>query len=134
MDDDGLMPDRWSEVLTTAHEEIPEAGVLGTWRFMEGDFVPDLAKKKIQTFGAHQILRNCWVEGSGYLMKRAVIDRIGFIREDESFSTYCTRAAAAGFVNGWYYPFLYQEHMDDLRSALLDPDRGGFPTNASLYS
>jgi hypothetical protein len=49
-------------------------------------------------------------------MKRAVIDRVGYIREDESFTSYCIRVAAAGFVNGWYYPFLYQEHMDDPRA------------------
>jgi hypothetical protein len=72
-------------------------------------------------------MRNCWVEGSGYLIKRAVVDEFGPLREGESFSTYCTRAAAAGRVNGWYY-LLYQEHMDDphpntaIRS---DEDSGG---------
>jgi glycosyltransferase involved in cell wall biosynthesis len=116
VDDDGLMPDRWIETLEQAHRDVPEFGVLGTWRFPDEDFVADLAIKKIQTFGAHKILRNCWVEGSGYLMKRSVIARVGFIRDNESFTTYCTRAAAAGFINGWYYPFLYQEHMDDPRA------------------
>jgi hypothetical protein len=116
VDDDGLMPDRWTEILEQAHRDIPQAGVLGTWRFPDEDFVADLAIKKIQTFGAHKILRNCWVEGSGYLMKRTVIERVGFIRENESFTSYCIRAAAAGFVNGWYFPFLYQEHMDDPRA------------------
>lgn len=116
VDDDGLMPDRWVETLEQMHREVPETGVLGTWRFPEEDFVPDLAARKIQRFGSHQLLRNCWVEGSGYLMKRGVIERIGLIREQESFTTYCTRAAAAGFINGWYYPFLYQEHMDDPRA------------------
>ncbi len=116
VDDDGLMPDQWTETLERAHRDIPQAGVLGTWRFPEEDFLEDLARKKIQTLGSHQILRSCWVEGSGYLMKREVIERIGLIREEESFTTYCIRAAAAGFINGWYYPFLYQEHMDDPRA------------------
>lgn len=116
VDDDGLMPDKWTEILEQTHRDIPQAGILGTWRFPEEDFVASLAKQKIQTFGPHQILRNCWVEGSGYLMKREVIGRVGLIREHESFTTYCTRAAAAGFINGWYYPFLYQEHMDDPRA------------------
>jgi glycosyltransferase involved in cell wall biosynthesis len=116
VDDDGLMPDRWTETLEQAHRDVPEFGVLGTWRFPDEDFAANLAVKKIQTFGAHKILRNCWVEGSGYLMKRSVIARAGFIRDNESFTTYCTRAAAAGFINGWYYPFLYQEHMDDPRA------------------
>jgi GT2 family glycosyltransferase len=116
VDDDGLMPDNWLETLEQAHRDIPESGVLGTWRFPDEDFSETVAIKKIQSFGRHKLLRNCWVEGSGYLMKRGVVDRIGLIRENESFTTWCTRAAAAGFINGWYYPFLYQEHMDDPRA------------------
>jgi hypothetical protein len=116
VDDDGLMPDCWTQVLEQAHRDIPQAGVLGTWRFPDEDFEANLAQKKIQKFGGHQLLRNCWVEGSGYLMKREVIDRVGLIKDGESFTTYCIRAAAAGFINGWYFPFLYQEHMDDPRA------------------
>jgi hypothetical protein len=116
VDDDGLMPERWTEILRQAHEDVPEFGILGTWRFMDEDFIPDLAQKKIQAFGTHRLLRNCWVEGSGYLMKRSVLERIGLIQEEESFTSYCIRAAAAGFINGWYYPFLWQEHMDDPRA------------------
>jgi hypothetical protein len=114
VDDDCLMPEGWCETLVQAHEDVPEFGVLGCWRFLDEDFNKELAQKKIQKFGKHQVMRNCWVEGSGYLMKRAIIDKIGTLR-DESFTSYCTRAAAAGYVNGWYYPFIYQEHMDDPR-------------------
>jgi glycosyltransferase involved in cell wall biosynthesis len=116
VDDDGLMPDGWLETLDQAFQDIPKAGILGTWRFPDEDFLEAAAARKIHSFGAHRLLRNCWVEGSGYLMKREVFVRCGKIREDESFTTYCTRAAAAGYINGWYYPFLYQEHMDDPRA------------------
>lgn len=116
VDDDGLMPDQWTEKLEQIHRDVPQAGVLGTWRFPEEDFIETEAKKKIMSFGGHQILRNCWVEGSGYLMKREVIDKVGLIGPSESFTTYCIRAAAAGYINGWPYPFLYQEHMDDPRA------------------
>lgn len=115
VDDDCLMPEGWCEKLIAAHYDIPQAGVLGCWRFLDEDYNPDLAARKIQSFGGHQIMRNCWVEGSGYLMKRSVVDKVGLLAENESFTSYCTRAAAAGFINGWYYPFLYQEHMDDPR-------------------
>ncbi|MBU6409996.1 MAG: glycosyltransferase [Verrucomicrobia bacterium] len=115
VDDDCLMPPGWCETLVRAHRDIPEAGVLGCWRFLPEDFQPQAASRKIQSFGRHQILRNCWVEGSGYLMKRSVIDKIGFLSASESFTNFCIRAAAAGFINGWYYPFLNQEHMDDPR-------------------
>lgn len=116
VDDDGFMPDNWTQILEKAHRDIPDAGILGTWRFMEEDFVPDVAQRKIKTFGDHRLLRNCWVEGSGYLMKTDVIRKVGLIRGDESFTTYCIRAAAAGYINGWYFPFLWQEHMDDPRA------------------
>ena len=117
VDDDGLMPEKWVETLTQAHHDIPQAGILGTWRFMDEDFYPDLAIRKIQSFGAHQLMRSCWVEGSGYIMKRSVVDKIGPLTPGESFTAYGIRAAAADYINGWYYPFLYQEHMDDPRAA-----------------
>lgn len=116
IDDDCLMPVKWAEKLATAHRDIPEAGVLGCWRFLPEDLNIQKASKKIQTFGAHMVLRNCWVEGSGYLAKRKVIDDIGPLRPKETFTTWCVRAAAKGYINGWYYPFMYQEHMDDPRA------------------
>jgi len=53
-------------------------------------------------------------------MKRAVVEKIGYLRRKETFPNYCTRASANGFINGWYYPFLHQEHMDDPRSKYTD--------------
>lgn len=116
VDDDCLVPKRWCEILLEAHRDIPQAGILGCWRFFREDFNEETATKKIFRYGQHQVMRNCWVEGSGYLMKRAVIDKIGRLRPGEGFTTYCIRAAAKGFINGWYYPFLFQEHMDDPRA------------------
>lgn len=115
VDDDCLMPPNWCETLERAHRDIPQAGILGCWRFLDEDFVADLAARKIQELGGHKLLRNCWVEGSGYLMKRAVLKENGLLQPKESFTGYCVRAAAQGFINGWYFPFLYQEHMDDPR-------------------
>jgi GT2 family glycosyltransferase len=115
VDDDCLIPENWCFFLEKAHRDIPQAGVLACWHYLPQDFNYELAKKKIQTYGNHQIMRNCWVGGSGYLMKREVIDKIGLLRPKESFTTFCIRASAKGFINGWYYPFLYQKHMDDPR-------------------
>jgi glycosyltransferase involved in cell wall biosynthesis len=115
VDDDCLMPAGWCETLVEAHRDIPKAGALGCWRFLDEDFKPDLANRKIQTFGKHRLMRNCWVEGSGYLMKREMVDRLGPLRDSESYPAYCIRAAVQGYIHGWYYPFLFQEHMDDPR-------------------
>jgi len=116
VDDDCLMPAKWVEKLEKAHNDIPDAGLLGCWRFPPEDFDLRNASRKIHSFGPHMVLRNCWVEGSGYLMKRKVIDDIGPLKRGETFTTWCLRAAAKGYILGWYYPFLYQEHMDDPRA------------------
>jgi GT2 family glycosyltransferase len=116
VDDDCLMPPGWCETLTQAHDDIPTAGALACWHFPEEDVVPDIAERKVQRFGGHRIMRNCWVQGSGYLIKRSMVAEMGGLADGESFQTYCTRAAAAGRIHGWYYPFIYLEHMDDPRA------------------
>ena len=116
VDDDCLVPDNWCAVLQKCHEDIPKAGIIGCWRFLPEDFNHSKAVKKIFSYNKHKIFRNCWIEGSGYLMKRRLLNELGYLRPDESFSHYCIRAAAKGYINGWYYPFMYQEHMDDPRT------------------
>lgn len=117
VDDDCLMPHGWADVLRKTFSDEPQAGVLGCWRFPEEDFVPEIALRKIKTVGGgHRIMQNCWVEGSGYLMRRACIDAQGLLAVDQSFPKYCLELARRGWMNGWYYPFLFQEHMDDPRS------------------
>ncbi len=111
------MPFGWADTLRCAHTDVPEFGVIGCWRFPEEDFVPESANKKIEQFnGKHKLMQNCWVEGSGYLMKRQCLEVNGLLKPEQSFTDYCVKLAAKGWVNGWYYPFLYQEHMDDPRS------------------
>lgn len=117
VDDDCLVPPNWAKVLRQAHTDVPEFGIIGCWHFFEADFVAELANKKIRTFpGGHQIMQNCWVGGSGYLMKRECLGRNGLLAPNQSFSNYCLQLAAKGWINGWYFPFLYQEHFDDPRS------------------
>lgn len=118
VDDDCLLPDDWLVKLRAAHAANPEFGVVGCWRFQPEDFVPRLAQRKIRAFaGGVELLVNCWVQGSGYLMKRACVERRGLLPDaDPCFTKYCNRAAEAGFVNGFLYPFLYEDHMDDPRS------------------
>lgn len=117
VDDDCLMPSGWPERLRQAHEAVPEFGILGCFRFREEDYDPGVAGPKIHDFpGGHRILRNCWIEGSGYVMKRDCIREAGVIRPDESFTAYGIRLASHGWIHGWPMPFLYQDHMDDPRS------------------
>lgn len=125
VDDDCLLPAGWAQRLRQAHEDEPRFGILGCWRFFPEDFDPTLATPKISAFGGgHQVLQNFWVEGSGYLMKRACLVRQPQLGPRDSFTSFCIARALEGWVNGWYYPFIEQEHMDDPRSphSLLHSD------------
>lgn len=117
VDDDCLLPLGWAQQLRRAHRDNPNLGVVGCWRFQPEDFIPKLAHRKIRELaGGHRILQNCWVQGSGYLMKRRCIDELGLLSADQSFTHYCFDAASAGYINGFYYPFIHEDHMDDPRS------------------
>jgi glycosyltransferase involved in cell wall biosynthesis len=117
VDDDCLPAPGWLETLRQAHDDVPEFGVIGTWRFPDEDVNEKLMAPKVADYpGGHRLLRNHWVQGSGYLLKREVVRDAGPIADGESFTTWCLRTARLGWVNGWYLPFLREDHMDDPRS------------------
>jgi Glycosyl transferase family 2 len=117
VDDDCLVEHGWAQTFISAHEDVPQFGAIGCWRFEDEDFDPELAEPKIGEFpGGHKVLQNYWVQGSGFVMKRACIDRYGLIKPKQSFVNYCVDLAVKGWVHGWYYPFVREEHMDDPRS------------------
>lgn len=117
VDDDCLLPDGWGATLRSAHAAEPKLGVIGCWRFYDEDFMPEVAAKKIRALaGGHRIMTHGFVQGSGHVLKREVYRQLGPIREGESFTGYCIRAAFHGWINGWYFPFIHEDHMDDARS------------------
>ncbi|WP_191280112.1 glycosyltransferase [Nocardioides flavus (ex Wang et al. 2016)] len=117
VDDDCLVSYGWLDTLSAAHQDNPAFGVIGSWRHWDDEFRPDLASQKIEEFaGGHSLLRNLWVQGSGYLMRHELVKSHGLLGADESFTGYCIRLARAGAVNGFYYPFIREDHMDDPRS------------------
>jgi hypothetical protein len=116
VDDDCLESPGWAQTLMAAHRDVEELGALGTWRFPDEDFEPDLSLPKIAEFpGGHKVLQNFWVQGSGFVMKRACVERHGALRPGQTFTQYCVQLMLEGWVNGWYYPFIREEHMDDPR-------------------
>lgn len=117
VDDDCLVHPDWIRTLRQAHADVPHLGAVGSWRFLPEDYREDLAKKKIIDLpGGHRVLQNLWVQGSGYLVKTGDIRRQGLLADGQSFSSYCIELAKAGRVNGWYFPFIPEDHMDDPRS------------------
>jgi glycosyltransferase involved in cell wall biosynthesis len=116
VDDDCVIEAGWVERLSTALSDYEGFGVLGSWRFLPEDFREDLAAKKMATFAGHTVMRNHWVQGSGHLFRKDVLSRVGALQPDESFTRWCLRVARAGFINGWLFPFVHEDHMDDPRS------------------
>lgn len=116
IDDDCLHQPGWCEALLEVHENFPRAGIVGTWRFYPEDTLEVIPRSKIVRAGGVGLMRNCWVQGSGYLMRTRVIDALGLLGPKESFPRYCIRAASKGFVNGFAHPFIFEDHFDDPRS------------------
>lgn len=117
VDDDCLMPDGWVETFGRAHADAPELGIVACWHFQADDLRADTVERRGVTLaGGHTILRNCWVGGSGYLMKRECVNPLPADPE-QPFTGVCIDIAARGYTVGWYFPLYLQDHMDDPRSA-----------------
>ncbi len=115
LDNDCLVTPGWTRKLAQAHEDIAQLGVLACWHYPPEDFDYKRAKHKIQQFGKHRILRHSWTCGTGLLIKRDIFRKIGPIL-GRATTGYWRKMAMAGYVNGFYYPLIYQEHMDDPKS------------------
>jgi hypothetical protein len=116
VDDDCVLPKDWISTLVTDMHRVSRLGVVGCWRFQEEDIVPRLLAKKLVEFEGVQVLQNLWVEGSGFILRRSALESVGGLRKQEKLPRLFRRVGCAGFVNGWRFPFVCQDHMDDPRS------------------
>lgn len=121
LDNDCLVTPGWTRILARAHKDIERLGAVACWHYPLDEFDEKTARKagKIQTFGRHQILRSPFVGGTGFIMKRKTFEKYGLWRVGCHVGTtsYYIKMALGGEINGWYFPFVLQEHMDDPKSA-----------------
>lgn len=117
LDNDCIVTPGWTRTLAEAHSDVEQLGVVACWHYPLDDFDERAAREagKIQTFGRHQIVRHPWTCGTGLLIKRSTYDTFGPL-PGTTTTAYWMRLARAGYVNGFYYPLISQEHMDDPRS------------------
>ncbi len=115
LDNDCLVTPGWTRILSAAHRDIDKLGVVACWHFFEEDFDYNKARHKIQEFNGHKILRHPWTCGTGLLIKRETYLKNGLIPGGAT-TDYWIKLAKKGMINGFYYPLVYQEHMDDPRS------------------
>ena len=115
VDNDCLQTPGWTSTLATAHRDIPQLGVVACWHYFPDDFEYERARWKIQEHNGHRILRHPWTCGTGLLTKRSTFEKLGPM-PGNSTTGYWMEMARQGFINGFYYPLIYQEHMDDPKS------------------
>jgi glycosyltransferase involved in cell wall biosynthesis len=109
--DDDLVTPGWTRPLACAHADVPEFGMVGCWHFSPEEFDYERAKHKIQRFGKHQILRHPWTGVGAGLVKLKTLKECGPL-ESSRTTNYWIRMAQKGYVNGYYFPLIYVEHMD----------------------
>jgi len=112
VDNDCLVTPGWTKVLAQAHQDIEFLGAVGCWHLSPEEFDYERAKHKIQRFGKHEIFRHAWLDGSAFLVKRRVFEAFRPCRENEYLSKFWLRLSLAGYIHGFYYPLIFQEHMD----------------------
>lgn len=106
---DFLFAPGWTRILAKAHADVPEFGKISCWHLGEEFFDEARARPKIQKFGQHQILRHPWTDGCG-LLKLKTVRECGL--RGIGATDYGKRMALKGYVNGFYFPLIYVEHMD----------------------
>ena len=119
LDDDTLVPSHWIDLIAPAVYNHKELGMIGCWTFRPDDFERNREKalKKITRAGACQILRNIWIGGTAFLMRKELALRYVIADHNgRAFPIDRIRMSEDGFISGWYYPLIHAEHMDDPRS------------------
>jgi len=112
---DFIVKPGWTRPLAQAHADIPELGIIGCWHFFPEDFHYERAKHKIQRFGRHQVLRHPWTGGGAGLVKLKTIRECGPLQSSAT-TAYWIQMALRGYINGFYFPLIFVEHLDDPRS------------------
>jgi len=118
LDNDCLVTPGWTKIFAQAHKDIEKLGSLACWPFLLEDFDEAAASQKIISLNGHKVFRHPWTCGSGFILKRKTFLAIGPWRKGYKVGTtrYFLNLAIAGYINGWYYPLVMQEHMDDIKS------------------
>jgi glycosyltransferase involved in cell wall biosynthesis len=120
LDNDCLATPGWTRTLAEAHKDIERFGAVACWHYPLDEFDENAARKagKIQSFDGQGIFRHPWVCGSAFIMKRRTYEEYGPWKVGREVGTtyYFLKMALSGEINGWHYPLILQEHMDDPRS------------------
>ncbi|MEM8873788.1 MAG: hypothetical protein AAGD32_05955, partial [Planctomycetota bacterium] len=100
---------------------------VGCWPFRVEDIDEAIAGRKVVSVGDGRVMLNCWVGGTGFLMKQEAVEAAGLLDEGESFPAYCVRLCKLGFRHGWRWPVIAMGNFDDPRD-----ENAGIRTDADF--
>lgn len=125
VDNDTLVPPDWLRLLAEWHLASDRWGVLSGFHFrQEGEAQAE--DRWMCRFGGRQVLRQPHVGGCAIMLKREVYERFGPIAHrtgdperpfmDFGWTFYQEALHAAGWINGYAWPAIHVDHMEDTRS------------------
>jgi 2-polyprenyl-3-methyl-5-hydroxy-6-metoxy-1,4-benzoquinol methylase/GT2 family glycosyltransferase len=126
IDNDTLVPPDLLMRLAECHLQSQRFGVLSGFHFrQEGEALAE--EHRIKTFDGVRVLPQPYVGGCAVMIRRDVFQAIGPITcrtdgpdgrpfMDSGWTVYQQRLTDAGFVNGYPWPPIHVDHMEDTRS------------------
>ena len=119
IDDDTLVPPRWTETIAPIVRRHARAGMIGCWTFWPEDFEENraAAEKKIVRLGDAEILQDFSIGGTAFLVRKELAQKY-FVSHTNGKWIPIGRTGMSedGYISGWRCPLLWAEHMDDPRS------------------
>jgi O-antigen biosynthesis protein len=126
IDNDTLVPPDLLTRLAECHARHDRFGVLSGFHFrQEGEALAE--DFRVKSFGDVRILPQPYVGGCAVMVRRRTLDELGPIDcqpraasapfMDSGWTAYQQRMTAAGYINGYPWPPIHVEHMEDTRSA-----------------
>jgi 2-polyprenyl-3-methyl-5-hydroxy-6-metoxy-1,4-benzoquinol methylase/GT2 family glycosyltransferase len=126
IDNDTLVPPELLKRLAESHLRSNQFGVLSGFHFrQEGEALAE--EHRIKTFDGVRVLPQPYSGGCAVMIRREVFERIGRIGcrsdgpngrpfMDSGWTAYQQRLTQEGFVNGYPWPPIHVDHMEDTRS------------------
>ena len=125
IDNDTWAPPDLLRRLAECHERSKRFGVLSGFHFREeGEVLAD--ESHVQEFDGVRVLAQPYVGGCAVMVRRAVLGRLGPITGrpegqqspfmDSGWTFYQQRMTDEGLVNGYPWPPIHVDHMEDTRS------------------
>ena len=129
IDNDILVQNGWLDALVNSHKTVPNLAVVGGFHFPQNMFKYKKYQHNIHSYNDIRILRQPYI-GGNYIAKRDILLKNGFLDEANSnfklggWTGYQQRLTRQRYIIGYYFPFIYFEHILDFPDDYYKEVRG----------